>query len=335
MARPVSNPPNPWASEHVELLGEPPDAELQVYEEQARSILSENDSPDLPFRWSLNPYRGCFHGCSYCYARPGHQYLGWGAGTDFERRIVAKTNAAERLRAQFERRSWRGERIAFSGVTDCYQPLEASYGLTRACLEVCRDYRNPIVLISKGALVRRDVDLLAQIAERADAVVYLSIPFADDALAGALEPWASPVSKRFEALEALSAAGVTTGVSLAPLVPGLNESDIPAILERARDCGARHAFQILLRLPAEVEDVFRQRLEEALPGHARKVFSALADMRGGQRGGFGQRMVGQGSRWKVVEDLFRVHCRRLGLGDREVQQREVNSFQRPGDLFPG
>src|SRR5688572_20797820 len=143
MQRLVSNPPNPWLSEHVELIGEAPPATLEVHEETARSIVTSNDSPDIGFRYSVNPYRGCFHACAYCYARPTHQYLGWDAGTDFERRIVVKRNAPELLRAHFLRRSWRGELIAFSGVTDCYQPLEASYALTRRCLQVCRDFRNP------------------------------------------------------------------------------------------------------------------------------------------------------------------------------------------------
>lgn len=336
MPRPVANPPNPWATEHVEWLGEPPPAELAVYEEDARSILSENESPDLPFRWSLNPYRGCYHGCSYCYARTTHQYLGWGAGTDFERKIIAKTNAPKLLRSAFEKRSWRGERIAFSGVTDCYQPVEATYGLTRACLEVCRDYRNPVVILTKGALVRRDVDLLAQLSRDSHAMVYLSIPFATEAGARAMEPWASPIASRFDALKALSDAGVTTGVSLAPLIPGLNDSDVPEILQRARDSGAQHAFQILLRLQGEVETVFHERLESALPERAGKVRSALGDMRGGQadRSRFGARMVGTGSRWKAVADLFDVHCRRLGLGNREVEGRHVDSFRRPGELFP-
>jgi DNA repair photolyase len=334
--RPVSNPRNPWATEHVEWLGEPPPAELCVYEEEARQILSENESPDLPFRWSLNPYRGCYHGCSYCYARTTHQFLGWGAGTDFERRIIAKTNAPALLRKRFEQPSWRGERIAFSGVTDCYQPLEATYGLTRACLEVCRDYRNPVVVLTKGALVRRDVDLLAQLSRESHAMVYLSIPFAQEQGARAMEPWASPIASRFEALKVLSEAGVTTGVSLAPLIPGLNDSHVPEILERARESGARHAFQILLRLQGEVETVFLQRLEAALPGRARKVRSALDDMRRGQggRSGFGTRMVGSGSRWKAVADLFELHCRRLGMGHREVEGRHVETFRRPGSLFP-
>ena len=156
MPRPVSNPPNPWETLHAEWLGEPPEAELQVFEEESRSIIAENESPDVGFRFSVNPYRGCFHSCAYCYARPTHQYLGWGAGTDFDRKIVAKVNAPSLLRRELSRRSWTGETIVFSGVTDCYQPLEAVYELTRRCLEVCLDFRNPVGVVTKGALVRRD-----------------------------------------------------------------------------------------------------------------------------------------------------------------------------------
>ena len=157
MPRPVDNPPNPWSSTHVEWLEEPPNAALTVYEEEARTVLSRNDSPDIPFTWSLNPYRGCLHACAYCYARPSHQYLGFGAGTDFDRKIVVKKNAPEVLRRELDRPAWQGDVIMFSGNTDCYQPLEASYELTRRCLEVCLEYQNPVGLVTKSALIRRDV----------------------------------------------------------------------------------------------------------------------------------------------------------------------------------
>src|ERR1700730_378345 len=164
MPRLVSNPPNPWQSVHAEWLGAPPGASLEVFQGGAPSIIASNDSPDIDFRYSVNPYRGCFHACAYCFARPTHQYLGFGAGTDFDRKIVAKVNAPERLRSELMRRSWKGDTIVFSGVTDCYQPVEAVYGLTRRCLEICRDFRNPVGIITKGALVRRDADVLSQLA---------------------------------------------------------------------------------------------------------------------------------------------------------------------------
>src|SRR5947199_1604506 len=179
LVRTISNPPNPFESTHRELLAPPPHVQLEVFEDVTRQILSRNESPDLPFRWSLNPYRGCFHACAYCYARPTHEYLGLGAGTDFERKITVKPDAPRLLREAFDRRSWQGELVVFSGVTDCYQPLEASYRLTRGCLEVCREYRNPVAIITKAPLVERDVDVLVELSRETDASVTVSIPLWD------------------------------------------------------------------------------------------------------------------------------------------------------------
>jgi DNA repair photolyase len=328
--RRVDNPPNPWASSHVDWLGEPPDQPLEVYEEDARSIVSENDSPDVPFRWSINPYRGCFHGCAYCYARPTHQYLGMGAGTDFERRIVVKRNAADLLKKHLMRPSWNGERIVFSGITDCYQPLEATYRVTRACLEVCREFRQPVGVITKGALVERDVNLFADLAKHGAARVFVSVPFADAADSRAIEPFVSSPERRFAALKALSDAGVPTGVSVSPLIPGLNDHQVPQILERARAAGARHAFCVLLRLPAEVEAVFTARLREAFPLRADKVLSLLQAMRGGRTNDprFHSRMRGGGARWQVIEALFRTTAQRLGLSA-ERGEPDGSPFRRP------
>jgi len=338
MVRPVSNPPNPWESVHAEWLGEPPEAKLEIYEEHARSIVAENDSPDVGFRFSVNPYRGCFHACSYCYARPSHQYLGFGAGTDFERKIVVKVNAPQLLRRELARRSWKGEVIVFSGNTDCYQPLEASYGLTRGCLEACAEVANPVAVITKGALVRRDADLLARMARETPVSVTLSIAFADDGVSRRLEPGTSPPSQRFETLRILSEAGIRAGISIAPIIPGLNDSDTAELLERARQAGAQFAFQTLLRLPAEVLPVFEERLGEAFPGRARKVLHAIEDVRGGKRNesAFGKRMHGVGPRWDAIEALFEAQCRRLGLNAREDWDMP-SGFRRPGaqaDLFP-
>ncbi|KYF69335.1 radical SAM protein [Sorangium cellulosum] len=343
MPRPVNNPPNPWSSTQVEYLEEAPAATLQVFEEQARSIITSNDSPDLPFRFSVNPYRGCIHACAYCYARPSHQYLGWGAGTDFDRKIVVKANAPELLEKELSHKGWQGDTIVFSGNVDCYQPLEASYELTRRCLEVCLAFRNPVGLITKGALVRRDVALLGELARRARARVHLSIPFADDAVARKMEPYASRSSLRFEAMRALSDAGVPTGISLSPMIPGLNDSDVPELLERARDAGAQTAFMMPLRLPREVLPVFDERLEEAFPDRAGKVRRGIQEMRGGKmnEAAFGARFQGAGPRWAAIQRLFEVHCQRLGLnvsrGSGEVREGEGEStFRRPsrqGTLF--
>lgn len=311
----VSNPPNPYISTYHEWLEPPPPAKLEIYEETAKSILSENDSPDVPFRWSVNPYRGCQHACAYCYARPYHEYLGLGAGTDFETKLVVKLNAADLLRTAFSKRGWRGERVNFSGVTDCYQPLEAVYGVTRACLEVCRDFANPVAIVTRSYLVMRDAELLAEIDRVADAAVFESIPFADDALARLIEPQAPPPSRRFDAMRKLTAAGVRVGVLVAPVIPGLNDREIPAILKRSAEAGARQACFMPLRLPGNVASVFLERLHAALPDRAARVEARIREMRGGAltESRFVDRMRGEGEYWRSVQDLFEVHRERNGL----------------------
>ena len=302
MPRPRENPPNRFHEAHIDWEGEPPPADLCVREEQAKSALSENKSPDVGFRWSVNPYRGCFHGCAYCYARPTHPYLGFGAGTDFERQIVVKVNIVERLRAALRKKSWQRELVAFSGNTDCYQPIEAHYRLTRGCLEVCAEHETPVTIITKGKLVRRDVDVLQDLQRKSACRVTLSIPFANEDHARAIEPFASPPSKRFETLRVLSNAGIETAVAVAPIIAGLNDEQIPEILKRASDAGATGAFKILLRLPREVGPIFEARLAEAFPLRRAKIMSALRDVRGGHKSDarFGSRMVGRGPRWAVI-----------------------------------
>jgi DNA repair photolyase len=334
------NPKNRFESQELEWDDAPaPYALLEVHEERCKTIVNPNDSPDLQFMYSVNPYRGCYHGCAYCYARPTHQYWGFGAGTDFDRKIVVKVNAVELLRARFDKSDWAGEPITFSGNTDCYQPLEAARRLTRGCLEVCAEYRNPVMIITKSALVLRDLDVLRELHEKASVRVYLSIPFADDAHARLIEPGASAPSKRFAALAALSKAGIETGVAIAPIIVGLNDMDIPQLLTRARDAGASQAFRVALRLPAEVLPVFESRLAQAFPDRASKVMSAVVQIRRGKKNEsqFGERMRGHGPRWQVVDDLFALHCDRLGLAhDREMQPAPAKTFRRPGgqlDLF--
>src|SRR5262245_39048039 len=259
---PISNPPNPYEGLSYDWLEPPPPAQVEVYEEHAGSILSENDSPDIPFRWSVNPYRGCQHACAYCYARPYHEYLGMGAGTDFDTKIVVKTNAADLLREAFARKAWAGEEVHFSGVTDCYQPLEAVYRLTQKCLRVCLEFRNPAAIITKSFLVMRDTELLAELDRAAGATVFQSIAFAGFVVARQSEPHAPALSKRFEAMRRLTAAGVPVGVMVAPIIPGLNDRDVPRILEQAADAGAKAAGYTALRLPGSVEAVFRGRIRE-------------------------------------------------------------------------
>ncbi len=315
MRRPVANPPNPFLSAQREYLEEPPPVELEVYEETSRSILSENDSPDISFRWSVNPYRGCQHACAYCYARPTHEYLGLGAGTDFDSKITAKVNAPELLVAALKRKGWQGETIVFSGVTDCYQPLEAVYQLTRRCLEVCRDFSNPVGIVTKSFLVVRDAELIAEIARRASARVFVSIPFADEVAARAIESGAPTPARRFEALARLRDAGVPTGLMLAPIIPGLNDRDIPEILERAAQAGATSAAYTALRLPGNVSEVFLSRVRAARPDQAGRVEALVRQLRDGRLNDprFGHRMHGHGVHWDGIRRLFEVAARRVGL----------------------
>lgn len=329
--RTVTNPPNPFESQHRDLLEPAPHVALQMFEDSSRDILSRNDSPDLPFRWSLNPYRGCFHACAYCYARPTHEYWGFGAGTDFESKIVVKREAATLLRRTFEKSSWKGELILFSGNTDCYQPLEASLELTRACLEVCVEYRNPVGIITKGLLVLRDLDLLRRLQQEASVHVYFSIPFSDDETARKVEPHAPSSRKRFEAMATLAQAGIPTGISLSPIIPGLNDKDIPGLLARAKQAGAVSAMGTLLRLSGSVELVFMERMAEAFPDRIAKITSRIRDVRGGtiSKGAFFERHRGAGPYWITIEQLFEVSRCKAGLS---VLRDEIvpSTFRRPG-----
>ena len=311
----VDNPPNPYLSEHAEWLEPPPRARLEVYAERAKSILSKNDSPDLPYTWSVNPYRGCQHACAYCYARCTHEYLGFGAGTDFDTKLIAKRNAPELLDRALSRRAWKGEHLHFSGATDCYQPLEATEQLTRQCLEVCLARRNPACIVTKGALIVRDAELLAELHRVAGVQVVISIPFADAELARLVEPQASAPVRRFEAIRRLRSAGVPVGVFVSPVIPGLNDREIPAILARAAEAGANGASLTALRLPGNVEHVFVQRLREVLPLRAERVLARLRDIRGGRTNDtrFGARMRGQGVYWDSITQLFEVESKRHGL----------------------
>jgi len=329
--RTIANPPNPFISQYRELLEPPRTATVEVYGDQTREILSRNESPDLPFRWSVNPYRGCFHACAYCYARPSHEYWGFGAGTDFDSKIIVKENAPALLRGTFEKPSWRGELIVFSGNTDCYQPLEAAYGLTKACLTVCVDYRNPVGIITKGALVLRDLDVLSQLHQKAWVRVYLSIPFSSDDMARKVEPHAPSITKRFEVIKTLADAGIETGISIAPVIPGLNEGDIPELLERAHRAGACTAVATLLRLSGNVEPVFLERMQEAFPDRIGKIVARLREVRSGALtdSEFFRRHAGTGVYWDMVEQLFSVAKRRAGFAD-DNTDAIPETFRRPG-----
>jgi len=325
------NPANRFERMRVEYEeGELPEAELEVYDDESRSILSENDSPDLGFRFSVNPYRGCLHGCSYCYARPTHEYLGFGAGSDFERKLTVKRRAPELLRAAFDRPSWQGELILFSGNTDCYQPIERKLELTRGCLEVCLEYRNPVHVITKSVLVERDFDLLVELAKGIQAGLTLSIPFLDERVSRALEPYAPSPARRLEAVRRASQAGIDVSVNVAPVIPGLSDRDIVPLLEAVKAAGASSAGVSMLRLPGPVKEVFVERLERHLPEKAPKVLARIREMRGGRLNDprFGARMRGEGRYAETVLELFDVTVRRLGLEHREPAPR-ATSFARP------
>ncbi|GKS58538.1 radical SAM protein [Nitrospira sp.] len=328
--RPITNPPNPFESQYREFLEPAPWASVEIYEDAARQILSRNDSPDLSFRWSVNPYRGCFHACAYCYARPTHEYWGFGAGTDFDTKLIMKPNAAALLRQAFVERSWRGEVVVFSGNTDCYQPLEATYRLTRACLEVCAEFRNPVAIITKSALVLRDLDILRELHRHAWLRVYVSIPFLDTVTARRIEPGAPSPDKRFRTLRALSGEGLRTGVSLAPIIPGLNEHDIPRLVRRAKASGATDAFMSLIRLPGNTEATFAERLQEAFPDRADKVFRGIRRAREGplSTSRFFERHKGRDAAWDTSRRLFEIACRIAGLAPSESAPIP-STFQRP------
>jgi len=313
--RKVSNPPNPWASTEVEYLDEVPAARLRVLEDHSREILATNDSPDLGFRYSVNPYRGCFHGCSYCYARRTHEYLSLGAGTDFERTIIIKPHAPLLLRRALGKRSWKGELILFSGATDAYQPLEACYRLTRGCLEACRDAANPVGVITKSPLIERDIDVLCELHQVAPVRLTISIPLWDKARAKAVEPYVATPQRRIRTIERLAEAGLDVGVNVAPMIPGLSDEHIPSILAAAKNAGARHAALIFLRLPGSVRQVFEERLYELLPLRADRVMARVKEARAGRTNDprFGDRMRGQGPYAESVQALFDSTARRLGL----------------------
>lgn len=304
---------------------------LTVYEDHTREILSRNDSPDLGFRWSLNPYRGCFHGCAYCYARPTHEYLSFGSGSDFERKIVMKPDAPALLRRAFERPSWRGELIVFSGNTDCYQPLEATQRLTRGCLEVCAEYRNPVHVITKAPLVERDLDVLCRLLDETSVSASVSIPFWNEAEARAMEPYVATPTRRMLTVRRLSEAGIPVTVNIAPLIPGLNDRSMPSILEAAAAAGARSAMMVPLRLPGNVESWFTERLRATLPLRAEKVLRRVRELRGGKLydARFGRRMQGEGDYWAAIQALFVGTARRLGLAPVDSSPEPPTAFRRP------
>jgi DNA repair photolyase len=333
-------PPNRFERLHVEesepdeWTEEPaPALRTEYFVDSSRSIVATNDSPDVGFSASVNPYRGCEHGCIYCYARPSHEYLGLSAGLDFESKIFVKTDAPALLRAELSRRSWTPQVVAMSGVTDCYQPVERSLELTRGCLQVLAEFRNPVGIVTKNALVARDIDVLRELAAEGCASVALSVTTLDESLRRAMEPRASRADLRLEAMARLNDQGIPAGVMVAPVIPGLNDHEIPAILARAREAGARYAGYVMLRLPYAVKTLFEDWLERHFPDRKSRVLGRIEQVRGGKLNDprFGARMRGEGPLADLVEELFTVARDRAGIPPRGPSLR-TDVFRRPGQL---
>lgn len=316
----TANPPNRF--DLIEIEPDPdidptelPQPKTQFFKDTSKSLISYNTSPDIPFEASINPYRGCEHGCVYCYARPTHEYFGLSAGLDFETKIFVKESAPELLRRELSSPKWRPQVIALSGNTDSYQPLEKSLKLTRRCLQVLAEFRNPASLITKNRLITRDLDCLTELADHEAVSAYISITSLDPKLCAAMEPRTSRPEGRLKAIETLAKADIPVGVLVAPVIPGLTDEEIPAILKRAADHGAQFAGYIALRLPYAVRELFGGWLGEYFPNKKNKVFGRVRDMRGGDLNDptFGERMRGEGKYAEQIGDMFNIARRGNGL----------------------
>ncbi len=311
--------------------GEARDPRTDVTLTQARSIISRNDSPDIPFTQSINPYQGCEHGCIYCYARPSHAYLGLSPGLDFETKLFAKANAAQLLCAEFSRPGYRCEVISLGANTDPYQPIERKYRITRGILEVLSECNHPFGIVTKSALVERDLDLLAPMARKGLVHVHVSIGTLDQELMRRLEPRTSAPERRLKVLHTLSEAGIPCGVLVAPIIPFLNDRDMEAVLERSAAEGAGMAGYQILRLPYELKDLFKDWLERHCPLKAARIMSHIRQMRGGRENDprFGTRMSGEGIFAELQENRFRLACERHGLNLHGRNQLDTTRFRPP------
>jgi DNA repair photolyase len=330
------NPPNRFERLHVEPdpdcpPEEYPNPRTQFFYDSTESLLTKNDSPDVGFMYGLNSYRGCEHGCAYCFARPYHEYLGWSSGLDFETKIMVKLRAPELLRKELSAKKWQPQPIAMSGATDCYQPAERQFKLTRACLQVCAELRHPIFIITKNALVTRDIDVLAELAGHNCIAVHVSVTTLDSDLGGKMEPRASRPAARLRAMKDLSSAGVPVGVMVAPVVPGLTDHEMPAILEAAAAAGAKRAGYVLLRLPFAVKEVFTQWLDDHEPTKKARILDRLRTLSGGNlySSDWGKRMSGEGIFAEQLKTMFEVNARRAGL-NLERFALSTEHFRRPG-----
>ncbi|EFF76499.1 radical SAM domain protein [Achromobacter piechaudii ATCC 43553] len=308
----------------------PPAPKTTVTAEAARKMLSRNDSPDIPFDVAVNPYRGCEHGCVYCYARPTHSYLGMSPGLDFETRLVAKANAVDALRAELGRPGYKPSPINIGSATDAYQPIERDWRLTRGILELMLETRHPVTIVTKNALVARDLDLLAALAEQNLVVVYISITTLDAGMARTLEPRAAAPWRRLEAVRSLTDAGVPVGVLVAPVIPFINDESMEHILQESKAAGAHYASYTVLRLPWEVKTLFEDWLNAHYPDRAQRVLHRIEDLRNGRRNdpNFGSRMRGTGVWADLLRQRFTVATRKLGL-NRHRLELDCNRFQPP------
>jgi DNA repair photolyase len=308
-----------------------PHPRTQFFVDGTESLLTENDSPDIPFTIGLNPYRGCEHGCAYCFARPYHEFLGWSSGLDFETKIMVKTRAPDLLRRELTSPRWQPQSIAMSGVTDCYQPAERHFRVTRGCLEVCAEFRQPISIVTKNALVTRDRDVLAELARHQCTAVYVSVTTLDPDLAGKLEPRASRPAARLRAIRELADAGIPVGAMVAPIIPGLTDHEMPAILDAVAAAGATRAGYVVMRLPHAVKDVFLQWLDDHAPSKKARVLDRVRELRGGKLNvsEWGVRLRGEGIFADQLRALFQVSARRAGL-NQERLTLSTAAFRRPG-----
>ena len=334
----ADNPPNRFlrlsVEPDLELLDEegPAAPETEYLKDTARTVIAQNDSPDVGFTHSINPYRGCSHGCAYCYARPTHEFLGLSAGLDFETRIFVKEDAPRLLRQELSSPRWEPKVLSMSGVTDCYQPVERKLQLTRRCLEVLAEFRNPVGMITKNHLITRDIDLLSQLASHNAAVAMISITTLDVELSRTMEPRASAPARRLAAVEALANAGIPVGVMVAPVIPGLTDHEMASILKSAAAAGAKFAGSVPVRLPLAVAPLFVQWLQRHYPQRANKVLSRIRDVRGGKLNdsNFHTRMKGQGAYADQISAMFRLAKRNAGL-DNPFPSLSTEHFRRRSD----
>lgn len=320
LVRQIKNPPNPYNKYSAEYLGEPPPTKLEVFEETAtKKVITKAFASDWDggWRYTVNCYRGCIHGCTYCFARQYHEYLGYGAGTDFETKIVVKPNTPQLLREELKKTRDKLPHLDFSFATDPYIPLEAEYQLTRRCLEVCAEFGVPTAVITKSPLVIRDIDVLLK---QKRTSVFFSIPFLTKESSNAFEPYAPVPEARFRAMKAIADSGIPVGIGIAPVIPGFNESEIPGLLERAKESGATRAFMSMLHLDTDsIEDYFVEKLFERVPTKAAKVINTIKRERGGtlRHRSYAERGTGRTELWEVTLKIFDIHAKRLGFRQHE------------------